>query len=112
MNKLSRYSVWYFVLFLLAVLALQNYFDVRRFQTVSYSDFRQLIELKGMKDLTITSDIISGKLTAAGVEFLTKDGKNPELTELVKQEGKAEPHFSTVRLEDTELLKRLDKEGI
>ncbi len=104
MNKMTRFSIWYFVLFLLAVLAIQNYVDLRQFQTVSYSDFRQLVDLKGVKDLSITTDLISGKLTAAGVEFLTKNGKNPELAALVKQEGKAEPHFSTVRLEDKDLL--------
>ncbi len=112
--KFNRFSIWYFLLFLLAVLAIQNYLDLRQFQvqTVSYSDFRQLVDLKGVKDLSLTNELISGKLTAAGVEFLTKDGKNPELAALVKQEGKAEPHFSSVRLEDKDLLARLDNAGI
>ena len=112
--KFNRFSIWYFLLFLLAVLAIQNYLDLRQFQvqTVSYSDFRQLVDLKGVKDLSLTNELISGRLTAAGVEFLTKDGKNPELAALVKQEGKAEPHFSSVRLEDKDLLARLDNAGI
>jgi cell division protease FtsH len=112
MNKMTRFSVWYFVLFLLALLAIQNYFELRRFQTVSYSEFRKLLEQKGVKDLAISTDTISGRLTPAGVEFLTKDGKNPELTALTKEEGKAEPYFTTVRLEDQNLLPLLEKEGI
>jgi len=112
MNKITRFSIWYFVLFLLAVIAVQNYFDVRRFQTVSYSDFRKLIDIKGIKDLSISTDVINGKLTSAGVEFLTKEGKYPELTALVKEEPKGEPNFTTVRLEDPDLLKNLEKEGI
>ena len=87
MNKMTRFSIWYFVLFLLALLAIQNFFDLRRFQTVSYSDFRKLVDLKGVKDLIISTDTISGKLTPAGVEFLTKEGNNPELTALVKEAG-------------------------
>jgi cell division protease FtsH len=109
---MTRFSVWYFVLFLLALLAIQNYFELRRFQTVSYSDFRKLIEMKGVKELIVTTDTISGRLTPAGVDYLTKDGKNPELSALVKEEGKGEPHFTTVRLEDPNLLASLDKEGI
>jgi cell division protease FtsH len=112
MNKMTRFSIWYFVLFLLALLAIQNYFDLRRFQTVNYSDFRKLLDSKGVKDLVIGTDTISGKLTPAGVEFLTKDGKNPELTALAKEESKTGPHFSTVRLEDPDLLKILEKEDI
>jgi cell division protease FtsH len=112
MNKMTRFSIWYFVLFLLALLAIQNYFDLRRFQTVSYSDFRKLVELKGVKDLAVSTDTISGQLTPAGVEFLTKDGKNPELTALVKEEGKAGPQFTTIRLEDSDLLKNLEKADI
>ena len=87
MNKMTRFSIWYFLLFLLVLFAIQNYFDVRRFQNVSYSDFRKLVDLKGVKDLSITTDTISGKLTPAGVDFLTKDGKHPELTALMKEEG-------------------------
>ena len=112
MNKITRFSIWYFVLFLLAVVAVQNYFDVRRFQTVSYSDFRKLVDIKGIKNLSISTDVITGKLTPAGVEFLTKDGKNPELKNLVNEEPKGEPNFTTVRLEDPDLIKNLDKEGI
>ena len=112
MNKMSRFSIWYFLLFLLVLFAIQSYVDVRRYQNVSYSDFRKLVDLKGVKDLSITTDTISGKLPPAGVEFLTKDGKNPELTVLMKEEAKGEPNFVTVRLEDPDLLKSLDKEGI
>ncbi len=112
MNKMSRFSIWYFLLFLLVLFAIQSYVDVRRYQNVSYSDFRKLVDLKGVKDLSITTDTISGKLPPAGVEFLTKDGKNPELAVLMKEETKGEPNFVTVRLEDPDLLKSLDKEGI
>ena len=111
-NNISRFSIWYLVLFFLAILAVQNYFELRQLQTVSYSDFRQLIDIKGVADLSLTTDLISGTLTPAGVEFLTKDGRNPELAALVKQEGAGAPHFTTIRLEDKDLLSRLDSQGI
>ncbi|WP_449244207.1 ATP-dependent zinc metalloprotease FtsH [Desulfobacca acetoxidans] len=112
MNKITRFSVWYFLLFLLVVFFLQNYFEQQRIQTISYSDFRQLVDLKGVRDLVLSKEAITGRLTSAGVEFLTKEGKNPELTELLKQQEDKEPHFTTIRLEDANLLERLDKQGI
>ncbi|MBM4288740.1 MAG: ATP-dependent metallopeptidase FtsH/Yme1/Tma family protein [Deltaproteobacteria bacterium] len=112
MNKMTRFSIWYFLLFVLVILVVQNYFEVRRFHTISYSEFRQLVDVKGIQEITISGDIISGRLTKDGVEFLTQDGKNPELTVLSRQEGMAEPPFTVVRLEDPDLLARLDSQGI
>lgn len=111
-NKVSRFAIWYLLFFFLVLLVLQNYFEARQLQQVSYSDFRQLVALKGVKDLVITSETISGRLTPAGVEFLTKDGKNPALEAFVKQEATMEPPFTTIRLEDPELISRLDQAGI
>lgn len=111
-NTWTRFSLWYVVLFFLAILVAQNYLEMRHLQNVSYSDFRQLIELKGVRDLVITTDLITGKLTPAGVEFLLKNNRNPELAALIKQQEGIEPHFTTIRLEDKDLLSRLDSQGI
>ncbi|MDD3579817.1 MAG: ATP-dependent zinc metalloprotease FtsH [Desulfobacca sp.] len=112
MTKLARFSIWYFLVTLLVFVILQNYLIGRRVQTVSYSEFRQLVDNQGVKDLVVSSDTIDGRLTPAGVEFLAQERQDPELLERIKQLGETEPAFSTVRMEDATLLERLDKQGV
>jgi cell division protease FtsH len=112
MEKYTRFSIWYFVLFFLILLAVQIYFEGRLTQTVSYSEFRQLIDNKGVKNLIINHDTITGKLTQAGIDFLAKDRQDQELPERLKKAGDSEPQFSTVRLKDDSMIERLDKQGI
>ncbi|OPX20297.1 MAG: cell division protein FtsH [Desulfobacca sp. 4484_104] len=112
MTKLARFSIWYFLATLLVFVILQNYLIGHRVQTVSYSEFRELVDKQGVKDLVVSSDTIDGKLTPAGVEFLAKQRQDPELVERIKQLGETEPAFSTVRMEDATLLERLDKQGV
>ncbi len=112
MEKNSKMPLGFLLLFVLIFIVLQSFIDHRPAQTVSYSEFRQLIDLKGVTDLTITTDVINGRLTPAGVEFLQKDRKDPELAERLRKAEEGEPRFSTVRLEDNTLLERLDKAGI
>jgi len=112
MEKSSKLSLWYFLVFILLFIALQSVTNYRPLHSVSYSEFRQLIDLKGVKNLVVTSDLITGHLTPAGVEFLAKERTDPELPETLKKTGEAEPQFSSVRLEDPNLLERLDKQGI
>ncbi|RLA88420.1 MAG: cell division protein FtsH [Deltaproteobacteria bacterium] len=112
MTKLARFSIWYFLATLLVFVILQNYLIGHRVQTVSYSEFRELVDKQGVKDLVVSSDTIDGKLTPAGVEFLAQQRQDPELVERIKQLGETEPAFSTVRMEDATLLERLDKQGV
>ncbi|MBW1918153.1 MAG: ATP-dependent zinc metalloprotease FtsH [Deltaproteobacteria bacterium] len=109
---MARFSIWYIVMTLLVFLILQNYLIGRRVQTISYSEFRKLVDNQGVQDLVVYSDTITGKLTPAGVEFLAQERQDPEWVERLKQLGETEPAFSTVRLEDASLLERLDKQGI
>ncbi|MFP3868461.1 MAG: ATP-dependent zinc metalloprotease FtsH [Desulfobacteraceae bacterium] len=112
MTRMGRFTIWYFIMTLLVFLFLQNYLVGRRVETVSYSEFRQLVDQQGVQDLVVSSDTITGELTPAGVQFLAQERQDPELVERLKQIGETEPAFSTVRLEDASLLERLDKQGI
>lgn len=112
MTRLARFSLWYFLMALMILLILQNYLASRHVQTVSYSEFRKLIDKHGVKELIVSSDTITGQLTSEGVQFLAQERQDPQLLKRLEQLGEPEPPFSTVRLEDPGLLERLDQSGI
>ncbi|MCL6621939.1 MAG: ATP-dependent zinc metalloprotease FtsH [Syntrophobacterales bacterium] len=107
-----RWTLWYFLAFLLLFLVLQSYLPGRRAVPINYSEFRRLVEIKGVDDLDISAELISGRLLEPGVEFLSKERQEPELAKRLKESFGPELRFSTVKLEDKDLVDRLDKQGI
>lgn len=107
-----RWTLWYFLAFLLLFLVLQSYLPGRRAVPINYSEFRRLVEIKGVDDLDISTELISGRLLEPGVEYLSKERQEPELAKRLKESFGPELRFSTVKLEDKDLVDRLDKEGI
>jgi cell division protease FtsH len=112
--KPTRLPIWYLLAVMLGLLVFQYYISGQRAHTVSYSEFRQLVEIKGVDDLEISTDSIAGHLVPSGVEFLAKTRNDADLPQRLKKqfEKEKEPAFSTVRLEDPDLVKVLDKQGI
>ncbi len=109
----ARYSIWYVLAILLALLIFLYPSVARQSSEISYSEFRHLLEIKGINDLTIGPENITGKLLPAGIEELTKERKEPDLPQkLAQMFEKREPTFSAVRMEDPELVKLLDKQGL
>ncbi len=107
-----RFALWPLLVVMAVLLLVQYYVAGQRLNTVSYSEFRRLVEIKAVDNLEISTDTISGQLLPAGVEFLAKSRNEPALPERLKKQFDKEPTFSTVRLEDPELVKTLDQQGI
>ncbi len=110
--KSPRISPWYLLVIMVMLLAVQYYVVSQKVFTISYSEFRHLAEIKGVDDLSISTETIAGYLLPNGVEYLTQARNDPKLPERLKQQFEKEPTFTTVRLEDPDLVKLLDKEGI
>jgi cell division protease FtsH len=109
----SRTIIWYVLPILLLLLILQYYSVTKQAVEISYSEFRHLVETKGVDDLAISTDAVTGKLLPAGIEYLAKEKKKPDLAQtLEKKFEKKEPAFSTVRLADPDLVKLLEKNNI
>ncbi|MEW6657906.1 MAG: ATP-dependent zinc metalloprotease FtsH [Thermodesulfobacteriota bacterium] len=108
----TRVALWYFLGLVLILLLAQQYFVTPRQEGINYSDFRKLVEIKGVDDLTISSDKIEGHLLPGGVEYLSKARKDPDLAKKLKEQFKKEPLFSTVRVHDPDLIKLLDQQGL
>jgi len=107
-----HFSPWYLLVIMGLLILGQLYFSSQRLSTVSYSEFRHLVDIKGVDNLEISQDAISGQLLPAGVEYLAKSRNEPNLPERLKKQFDKEPLFSTVRLEDPDLVKSLDKQGL
>jgi len=107
-----RFSIWYFLSFFLIIVLIQTFFSLERSYQVSYRDFRRLVEIKGVNDLEISNENITGVLLPKGVEYLAKETDDPDLAKKLEKQFAKKPVFTTVRMEDPDLLKRLDKQGI
>ena len=111
--KAPRLPFWYLLAaMILVLLAYQYYAAGQRSFTISYSEFRHLVEVKGVDDLTISQETITGTLLPAGVDYLVKERKDPKLPQLLKQQFEKEIKFTCVRMDDPGLVKVLDKQGI
>ncbi len=109
----ARYAIWYVLALIVLLLIFQYYSVAKQASEVSYSEFRHLVEIQGVDSLAISTDTITGKLLPKGVEDLAKERKKPDLPEtLAKQFDKKEPMFSTVRVQDPDLVKLLEDKHI
>jgi cell division protease FtsH len=107
------FSIWYFLAILLVLVLVQTFFSVKHSFNVSYSDFRHLVDIKGVNNLEISNDNITGDLLPKGVEYLAKETKDPELPKKLAKEFPKNPVFTTVRVsEDKDLVGLLEKQGI
>src|SRR3989339_984140 len=112
-SSLARYAVWYVLALILLLSIFQYYTAMQQTVEISYSEFRHLIQSKGVDDLTVSTDTVTGNLLPKGIEELAKARENPDLPQtLAKQFDKKKPIFSAVRLEDSELVKLLAKDNI
>src|SRR5208337_2680525 len=94
-------------------LVFQMYSGVKPATEISYSEFRHLLQIKGIDELTVSTGSITGKLLPAGVEELAKERKEPDLPQKLAQlSDKKEPGFTVARLEDTDLVALLERQGI
>jgi cell division protease FtsH len=81
----THFSIWYFLIALLAFSYMQQYFFSAKVETIPYSQFKQYVAQGNVAKLTIGPESISGTL-----------------------KGKADQKFTTVRVNDPGLVNDLD----
>src|SRR4030042_2192089 len=112
-SSIARYSIIYLLAIMLGLALFQYYSVAERTFEISYSEFRHLVENKGVDDLVVSTEGVKGRLLPNGIEELAKERKEPDLPKkLEKQFEKKEPTFTTVRLEDAGLIELLDKQNL
>jgi cell division protease FtsH len=88
----AHFSIWYFLIMMLLIMYLQQYFFSPKVETIPYSQFKQELAQGNVDKLTVGPENITGTLKA-------KD----------KTPGKA---FTTIRVDDPGLVKDLDDHKI
>jgi cell division protease FtsH len=85
--KKTHFTIWYFVIAFLIIIFIQNYFVMKKTEDViSYSEFKEALRANKIKDITITPETIFGE----------------------RETEKGPRKFSTVRVEDSDLVKELE----
>jgi len=83
----THFTIWYFVIAFLIILLIQNYIVTKKTEDViPYSEFKQTLRANKIRDLTITQEAISGE----------------------RETEKGPRRFTTVRVEDSDLVKELE----
>jgi len=88
----TNFSIWYFLMAFLLITYLQQYFFSSKVETIPYSQFKQNLVAGNVTKLIISPEKINGTLKAIG--------KKPEQA------------FTTLRVDDPNLVKELDEHKI
>ena len=108
METKIRFSIWYFLIAIAVVWLLQIFFLTPRQAEISYSQFKQLVAERQVYDLTISDQVINGKLEA-GVVFTTTTLMGEARQPAPSDRGQL---FKTLRVEDPNLVDELRAAGI
>jgi cell division protease FtsH len=94
MNKKLSFSVWYVLLAVMAVVLVHDFIlALNKVEEIPYSQFRSLIAEGKVAEVFLSSQLVTGKLKPEG-------------------ESKVEKLFTTIRVEDPELVRELNQRGV
>lgn len=109
-KKKVSFSLIYFFIALALIMLLQRYFLAREVITISYSEFKVLLEEKLIDNLQISKETIAGDLLEDAHDRILNLRKEKD-KEKIKNFKKIK-FFSVVRIEDPDLVKELGEKGI
>jgi cell division protease FtsH len=110
-KKQREFSIWYFIVVFIILVAIQNYLATSQVETITYSQFKTLVKKGLLVDLVIGEKIIRGNIKAEGVREIFPPEKLKEIGHDVKDGKKLHP-FMTVRVEDPGLTAELEEVGL
>jgi cell division protease FtsH len=94
MNKKISFSIWYIFLAIWAVILVHDFIHaLQKIEELPYSEFRTLVAAGKVAEVTVSNQTLTGKL-------------KPE------EGSKEEKLFTTVRVEDPDLVKELNARGV
>jgi cell division protease FtsH len=93
-NKKVSFSIWYVFLAIWAVILVHDFISaLQKIEELPYSEFRQLVAADKVAEVAVGSHTLTGKLKPEG------DAKEPKL-------------FSTIRVEDQDLVRELNQHKV
>ena len=106
-EKKTHFSIWYFVLAMIILMAFQTYFLSDQVGQIPYNEFKKLLKSNKLTDIVIYEDIITGKVKTGEIEGLVS---SDTLKQLGKDKG--DRPFITARVQDPDLIKDLESVGV
>src|SRR5581483_4849280 len=104
MDKQQQYSVWYFLIVFLLMIAWQTYVSTVHTENLTYDEFKTLLKAGKLDDVAISDQTISGILKPDGLDALLPKEKLEQL----KRAGEGKHRFETVRVDDPNLVAELE----
>ena len=110
MEKKTKFTVIYFLIAFSVIILLENYLLSREITTISYSEFKTLLNEELVNDLVITQTTIEGKFVRGAPDRLIAIRKIQN--ETVKKQMEQTYLFTVVRMDDRDLVKELTSKGV
>ncbi|HSC94451.1 MAG TPA: ATP-dependent zinc metalloprotease FtsH [Burkholderiales bacterium] len=105
MEPKQQFSIWYFLIAFLLIIALQEFvFAPTHLNNLPYSDFKALLKAGKVSNLGLGETVITGTLSNEGVEGILSG----ETAERVRKLGRGEHRFTVIRVEDPALVPELE----
>src|SRR5512134_816621 len=94
MNKKISFSIWYVILAIWAVILVHDFISApQRIEELPYSEFKTLVADGQVAEVAVSNQSLTGKLKPEG-------------------ESKEQKQFSTIRVEDPDLVRDLNQHGV
>src|SRR3990167_3138129 len=108
MEKKQQFSIWYFLIAFVLILAIQNYVTAPHAENLAYNEFKALLKAGKLEDVALGERVITGTLKPEGLERVLPRNKLDEL----KRFGEGQHRFVTVRVDDPTLVSELEAAGV
>lgn len=100
----QQFSLLYVLAAALMMLAIQSYIGTSHIETLPYSDFKVLLKAGKLKNIAFGEAAITGTLSTDGIDKLLPKQQVDEM----HREGKGDHQFSTLRVNDPNLVQDLE----
>ena len=110
MEKKTKFTLVYFLIAFISILLLENYFSSREITTISYSEFKTLLNERLINDLVIAQTTIEGRFVKGAQDRLIVIRRLKD--EAAKKQLESIYQFTVVRMDDPDLVKELTNIGV
>jgi cell division protease FtsH len=107
-SQQEQFSIWYFLITLVMLMAMQYFFLGSQVERIPYSQFKSLIKNGLVTDLVIEQSAIRGNIKPEGMKQVFSEEKLKQ----IGYDGKGTYPFTVVRVEDPALTAELEAAGI
>jgi cell division protease FtsH len=112
MERKTQFSIWYFLAVFFVLLLLQRFYVMQNVQDITYSELRKLIEEKQVENLIVSSTAVRGWLKDGAAQIIADMRNDPAIKDRIQSLHQQRRPFTTVRMEDPDLVKLLEANGI